>query len=523
VNRGHNTDSFVKVLDTGGKATPAFVRGVQNLNKRIGIVSLVLIACACKTTPEPVPEAAPTEAAAPAEPATPEIPKEQEAAPEPVEEAGPVPEPAIEPIVEEKVSDEAANAARAQFESGVQLAPTNPDAAMGSFKLALASDRKLHWAHYNIGVLHERKGEAEAAVLAYYKALEAKPDFTEASENLTRVLLRLARADEAELALRRRILKYPANIGLRNQLVRVLIQRGRLEPAEAESKKVLKADERNVAAMINLAAIWYRQKRYEMARDVLENAKENEPWNATVWNALAFVQTALDQKPTALESFKKAAELREDYPEAHNNYGALLNESKDYEGAIPHLELATKYAPDYADAWLNLGNAYRGRGELEKALAAYNKVLALDPKRTEPLFNLGVYHFDAAPPGKEEFPARLKRLETAKEFLERFRDAGGKEPRLDRYLTDLGKAIEKTRKDIEREERDRVKKIEDERKKKEEAERKAREEKEAAEKKAREEAEKKARLEGGKLGGIKEDFGDSPAPAPGKIGGEDEK
>ena len=62
------------------------------------------------------------------------------------------------------------------------------------------------------------------------------------------------------------------------------------------------------------------------------------------WGPLLMVENSQMQRQTgaALESFRKAAELREDFPEAHNNYGAMLNEVNDCEGATRELELAVK-------------------------------------------------------------------------------------------------------------------------------------------------------------------------------------
>jgi tetratricopeptide (TPR) repeat protein len=45
--------------------------------------------------------------------------------------------------------------------------------------------------------------------------------------------------------------------------------------------------------------------------------------------------------------------------------------------------------PAYADAYINLGAAYRAGGKLDLALSQYQEALRADPARVEAYFNLG--------------------------------------------------------------------------------------------------------------------------------------
>lgn len=336
-------------------------------------------------------------------------------------------------------------------------------------------------AHYNAGVLYERLGEQKRAIASYREALRIKPDYAPASDNLTRIYLREGDTRRAEADLRRRISAFPENLALRNQLVRVLLHQDQQDEAEAEAKRILKADERNVEAMLNLATLWHGQKKYELAKQVLDNAREISPDDAVVWNALAFTHLALGHKPLALEAFRRAAELREDFPEAHNNLGALLNEANDCAAAIQALETAVRHAPDYPQVRMNLGNAYRCAREFAKAQAEYEKVLELDPRASDALFNLAILHLD----GEMEGVERLERLKKSVAFFDRYHAAGGGDPRLERYRDEASKSIGK--------EEDRLRRVaERERLAKERA--RAEEEKRKAEEERRRVEEEKARI-----------------------------
>jgi Tfp pilus assembly protein PilF len=327
--------------------------------------------------------------------------------------------------------------------------------AMASYAATLTQHPEAYVAHYNLGVVHERMGEKDKAVNEYREALKLKPDFEPASDNLTRLFVRSGQAKTAELDLLQRIGQYKDNMGLRNQLVRVLLAEGRDADAETYSKKVLKRDEHNIDAMLNLAEIWYGQQKYELARMVLDNARKVDETVPAVWNMLAFVYLALDQRPLALDAFRKAADLRPDFPEAHNNLGAMLNESNDCDGATQELTLAVRYAPTSAQAHLNLGNAFRCSRKYLEAEKEYLKAIELDPKATDPLFNLAVLYLDGdmKPKWDEASPAdseKLARLQKAVDYFQKYKDAGGSDARSIRYAEETTTAIQKEKDRLER-------------------------------------------------------------------------
>jgi Flp pilus assembly protein TadD len=329
-------------------------------------------------------------------------------------------------------------------------------------------------------------GDDSKAESLLVKLLASRPDDALASENLTRLRLKQGRTGEAQAELASRIAQLPGSLPLRVQYVRVLIAQDKLDQALVEAKKVLKADERNVPALLGLADAWYREKKFELARDVLDNAAAIDPKNAEVANAQGFVHLATEQKPLAIEDFKRACELGPRFAEAHNNLGALLNEASDFEGGAKELEQAARIEPGRSAIWLNLGNAYRGARRYEEAEAAYKKALELNPQNPNPLFNLGILYLDGEIKGKQA----VERLGQSAEYFQRFKKAGGVDARLVRYEGEAEKTIKKERDRLAREDRDRLKKVEA----------------------ARKIEEEKRRREAGKLGHLEED--DGPAPAP---------
>jgi tetratricopeptide (TPR) repeat protein len=350
---------------------------------------------------------------------------------------------------------EATQRARAQFVQAVRLQGLgDQEGAAAAFEAVRRSGADLPWAGLNAGLLQERLGQPARAIAAYEATVIDFPDFAPAAQNLVRLWLRQGRpVDEVERELRGR-LEQDDGVALRVGLAEVLLTAGKTGEAEEESKKALKSDEKNIPAMVALANAYAGRKRYELARMVLENARQLDEHDPAIWNRLGFVEMALGNRPQAIEHFKTAASLRPDYPEAHANYGAMLADADDFAGAAQELELAVKYAPRSAGAWLTLGNAYRGLQESEKSEAAYRKALELDPALNDARFNLAVLYLDVARPGLP----MLQRLEQGLGWFDEFEKRGGQEPRVAAYRKDTARELDREKKRLVREEKDRLRK-----------------------------------------------------------------
>ena len=80
---------------------------------------------------------------------------------------------------------------------------------------------------------------------------------------------------------------------------------------------------------------------------------------------------------------------------AINLGGAYIMQGK-HNSAVPYLEAATRLEPDNAMAWSNLAAAYLGklpfatRKRQDRAINAYERSLALDPRAPHVHYNLGL-------------------------------------------------------------------------------------------------------------------------------------
>ena len=98
-------------------------------------------------------------------------------------------------------------------------------------------------------------------------------------------------------------------------------------------------------------------------------------------------------------------QISKTYPKkALQEYQKGLDENKKgaNQKAIPHFEQATKIAPDFFNAWNNLGTAYVKEQRFADGEAALKKARELNPKSHQPLLNLAIAYISESDQHRSE-------------------------------------------------------------------------------------------------------------------------
>ncbi len=378
--------------------------------------ALVALAGCGGPAPKPEPAGASAPAPAPTAPAAP-------AAPAP-------PPPAID--TDAVLADGKAAAARGDLAG-----------AEARFRQALTLDRGLAEAHYDLGVLAEWRGRADDARRHYRDALGARTDFGPAVIALGRLRLRAGDADGALELARRQLAQASDSPSLQNALNRLRLDADReVDRVEADSKAVLRDDEKNVPAMINLAWAYHDQGRHELAVAILKNARAIDPDDPEVLLRKALAHQALGEDLKARLALEEASRLPGGgSPEVHNNLGLVYHAAGDFVGAEAQFRKALARWPDMLAARINLGNALKGQQRFAEADTALQAALAQAPRDPDVLYNLGILYLDGQLPQM----AAVARLERSLAFFERYKQTAGARPAddpIDEYIGEASKRIE---------------------------------------------------------------------------------
>jgi tetratricopeptide (TPR) repeat protein len=132
----------------------------------------------------------------------------------------------------------------------------------------------------------------------------------------------------------------------------------------------------------------YHGGAHAEARECFLRAIEVHPGFVEAYNNLGLAETELGQIEAATEHFRKAIELAPDLAASYTNLGYVHYLRKDYAAAAGMYEEAIRRAENSSVAWTNLGNAYFKLGHLQKARAAWDRAVTLDPDNAKAARNL---------------------------------------------------------------------------------------------------------------------------------------
>jgi tetratricopeptide (TPR) repeat protein len=162
------------------------------------------------------------------------------------------------------------------------------------------------------------------------------------------------------------------NLALANTLAATIEKEGQMASGSAEGKKQ-EEDRKLITTLI--------QQAIEQAKVATNLAPENvNAWEnlGQTYNSLIGIAQGADT--WAIASYEKAIQLEPANPILRVTLGGLHLRQRNIDEAISLFSGAINLKPDYANGYYNLANAYRLKGDLERAIKAYEETIKLTPK-----------------------------------------------------------------------------------------------------------------------------------------------
>lgn len=278
------------------------------------------------------------------------------------------------------------------------------------FQQAAEEDGTFGEAWYNLGVLSERQGKTDAAVDYYQRALRAKPTLKQAAENLA--VIQQNKGDVAgAVDIYQKILEvYPDDGPARARLAEIYRQNGEHERAIEMAREALVRDPKSLQAYKVLMLANLEKKQLSMAKLVALRALKIDENDPELYHTIGLILLQENEPAKARLQFLKAAEVRPDYQPAQVMLAKIALKSEDYVGAEEHLRRILQADGKNAQAMVDLGVAYKGQGQYDKAMQAYDAAEKLNPKLASVWFNRAVILGDQ----KKEY---ARAIELYKKFI----------------------------------------------------------------------------------------------------------
>ena len=275
--------------------------------------------------------------------------------------------------------------ARAQNNLGVEyLLKKNYTKAMNHLTAAVEVKPDYREAYNNMGLVHKERGSYDRAIALFTKAimLYGKKFYFDPVYNLANTYENKGDYDRAIDIYQRLLTRTPDSAQLHNNLGIAYQKQGRFELALKHYRRAVELDPVNVEARNNLGVWYYSNGMYDKA--ILE--------------------------------YKQILELKPDNVEVRCNLGTAYNNMGLYDKAIVEFKEALRIKPRSLEALNNLGMSYKKKGSYDQAIEAFNKALEINPALAIPHLNLAtvylskkdtkkaLYHFERALEIEPDFP-----------------------------------------------------------------------------------------------------------------------
>jgi len=325
--------------------------------------------------------------------------------------------------------------ARQAFEKAAELAPDNLwlvnqlveldlldkhyDAARQRIQRQFQKTPDLPAAHCLEAKILIAEGKWDLAATELKKTLQLDPNFSSAYDLLVQTYIGTNKLSEAAAQLQAEASKDPDNASVLLTLALVYERMESFPQARDAYQKLLSINPNYVPALNNLAYLdaerlndldnayelvrrardlqgddpaiadtlgWVLYKRgdYQQALTTLQDSAEKLPDNPEIQFHLGMTAYAMGQTDIAKVAFKKAAAAAKDFAgkdESKRRLALLENGTgPSHELSTSQLEAMTKEQPNDVISQMRLGEAYAKDGASEKAAAAFDQALKLNPK-----------------------------------------------------------------------------------------------------------------------------------------------
>lgn len=141
---------------------------------------------------------------------------------------------------------------------------------------------------------------------------------------------------------------------------------------------------------VQLAVGYLKRKQYEVSKDKLLKAIEQNPTNVEAYTTMAVLMMKINEMSEAENYYLEAIDIKENDPELRNSYGTYLCKVGRIDEALKEFQLAYTN-PFYSTPYLAYGNAgtcLLQAGDYKKSEAFLRKALRKQPKFSSALFSM---------------------------------------------------------------------------------------------------------------------------------------
>lgn len=263
-------------------------------------------------------------------------------------------------------------------------------------------------AYRNLGYYYAMHDLMEDAMRMWENVLKMDPDSTETVHNLALAADKLGDSQKSQRYWNETIKRWkeqldqdPGNVYLQQCLVEVHRHHGgraleRVQTPETKEqaidsyRSVLRLDPNDYDAQYNLAIALMEERNFEEAIQILRKLQSENPRNMDIVNQLGWGYLNSGKFELAFTTWRRAMVtdpnnygIKDSVMRARMAVGRKMKESGHFTQALVHFKELIKLMPDAWEVYLEIADTMLRKGDRRSALAAFQKVLEMDPKNKQ--------------------------------------------------------------------------------------------------------------------------------------------
>lgn len=155
----------------------------------------------------------------------------------------------------------------------------------------------------------------------------------------------------------------------------VLFLMERYDQAIESYEAALACNPRRGPSLINLGAVYNRQKQFDKAVQVLRKAVQVDKRSAEAFYNLGYAHRHLKQFALAVPAYREAIRLNPRMADAHQNLGNVYLEMRNYHQAIACYTKALQISPDHSRALRGLQRAHEERDAISAEASPFGRLV----------------------------------------------------------------------------------------------------------------------------------------------------
>lgn len=254
------------------------------------------------------------------------------------------------------------------------------DAAIANFQKALQYDSGLISSAMALGKVYERQKQFEKAIAVYRSALTHDRRNSELIKVLAVVLVRNRQPEEAIEVYRHAVSFNPNNATIYKEISRAMKEAGNTMQLETLFQLAAESKIQKPFHYFNLGSDLLEMKRPDQAEQYFKKAVDMLPGSALSHVRMGYEFIRLKRYRQALDLFEKATRLDPTEVRGFSSVGNAYYYMRKFDKAIEAYKRAADVAPGYQWNYYNMGLAYYRLENYRESAQAFQEYIALNPK-----------------------------------------------------------------------------------------------------------------------------------------------